>query len=621
MKTSNDITFICLPPAQKHVPSPAFSYLKSYCSKEGLKADVIYANILFKRCFDLFLMDELEADDFAEILPFISLINHRYNLNRDEYIGIKYQSLHPNLFLYDKALFHEMLSDIETEYDNLITNIANQIIESGVSIVGFTSKFYQWIPSIAIATKIKDLNPTLKIISGGWSNSQSAADFLTLHQNIIDYTLWGEGEVPLTMLINYIKGYTETSLDEIPRLVYKEKGDVRMTKNGKIESYYDYYSKEYIPNFSDYIRIAGKPDNENQLYPIERGRGCNWNRCNFCYLAQGYRFRIKPNQFLIKEIRFLISEYGITSFFFTDNDVIGSDLSNFEELLDSLIALRQEYPAFQIKMAEIISKDLNAQIINKMHLAGFMSLQLGIEAISEELLSKINKKQTVLDNFYVIKTALKYGINILGANLIYGTPSETSEMVLKTINNLHHFRFILSNNQFSFNLIPLGVANYSKYLFQIKKDKEEKEWNRFDYENLVDSRYLNSIDPYSLFDFVSSNKANELWSEFERLHRFYKQCNYSYEVKNLNTDKLLYTEYVNGKEIKGIEIEDKIVILLLKILSQKKYSYHELFEEMNKLCAVDERHIQDTLNVLSLEGLIWIDEQNGDIVSIIDVEG
>lgn len=619
MNPIKDIMFVCLPPAQTTVPSPAFSYLKSYLQTEGITSDIIYANIQFKNCFDLSIIDESKIDDFAEILPFLWLNNKEFNLKKEEYFRIKFQSLYPNLFLYDKALFDELIQDMEKQYEDIIANITNKILLSKVPVVGFTSKFYQWLPSLIIARRIKRANPKIIIISGGWSNSQSAVDFMTLHHDIIDYAIWGEGEIPLSLIVNKISKGKNIIIEKIARLVYFEDNQIKKTIPGKIDTYFDYNSRVYIPDFEDYIKAIGNVNNNTQLYPIERGRGCNWNKCNFCYLSQGYRFRIKPNKFLISEIKYIIETCGIKSFFFTDNDVIGSDLSYFNSLLDDMIKLRQEYPDMEIKMSEIISKDLNASIIQKMQKAGFKSLQLGIEAISENLLTAINKKQTVLDNFFVIKTALKYNIEILGANLIYTTPSETSRTIIQTIDNLHHFRFILSHKSFSFNLIPLGVANYSRYLSQIRNDHKEYDWNLFEYRDLIDDKYLSSIDPYSLFDFVSSRKANEYWADFEKVYQFYKNSNFSYTVELTDNNLLHYKEYVNGCLIKDIDFEETLYTDILKTLNKKKCSIDCLYAELSKTSEVTYQGLKDALYNLQSEDLIWIDSNNNDVVSIIDI--
>lgn len=612
----NGITFICLPPAQINMPSPAFSYLKSYLSMENIKSNIIYANFVFKEKCSLLSVNSDGADDFNKILPFVGLIDQIYNLGKDNYILEKFQALYPDLFLYDKSISKDIIRDIYNEYDQVVTEIAKNVIDSGVNVVGLTSKFYQWLPSIVVAHKIKQMNPSIIIITGGWSNSQSALDFMALHKDLFDYAIWGEGEIPLAQLLKYINGESNV-FDSIRRLIYKKDNTILKTTSGTIDSYFNYEESVYVPDFADYLEYV-EIENPDILYPLERGRGCNWNRCAFCYLSQGYKFRLKPNKNLLNEISSLISKYGITSFFFTDNDVTGSDLNLFEDLVDGLIRIKESNQGFQIKMAEIISKNLTDGLIRKMRDAGFTSLQLGIEAISESLLQDINKKQTVLDNFYAIKICLKYGIDILGANLIYNTPNETSEMVLKTIENLYYFRFILNSGTFSFSIIPLGVSNFSKYLADIKRRGQEWIWNVSDYQNMVDDRYHSEIDSFSLFDYISSKKGNELWDDFIRLQEFYKAKEYSYAIIHGDDDKFTYREFIKGNLIKELNFEDGIYQNIFILLDQKKYNLYELYNELLKENSYKETDIRKAIDDLFSEGLVWIDDMNEEIVSIIN---
>ena len=69
------------------------------------------------------------------------------------------------------------------------------------------------------------------------------------------------------------------------------------------------------------------------VIPIERSRGCHWNRCKFCYLNRGYKYRLKSTEKLYEEIVYMIENYGVYEFEFLDNDFIGTDLQQFETLL------------------------------------------------------------------------------------------------------------------------------------------------------------------------------------------------------------------------------------------------------------------------------------------------
>ncbi len=319
---------------------------------------------------------------------------------------------------------------------------------------------------------------------------------------------------------------------------------------------------------------------------------------------------------LISEIRFLIKKYNCFQFFFTDNDVIGADLQEFNFLLDKLILLKAEYPAFTIVMAEIISKNIDFNTIRKMGLAGFKHVQVGLEAISEELLIDINKKQSIIDNFFFIKNAIKEGILIKGANIIIETPNETDDMIIETINNLHYYRFLL-NKQMDFNIIPLGVSNFSNYLRQIKKANKEKDWNISEFSQLMEDKYYKNIDRFSLMDFVVDKAEKPLWNLFGRVLNFYKRKKFSYKIKVKQNKDILFKEYSNKRLIKKILFNKPVYWHILSSLNYHVYSVDELCRCITALLPIDKAEIIDALQELKSEDLIFCDKLYGRYVSLI----
>lgn len=113
-------------------------------------------------------------------------------------------------------------------------------------------------------------------------------------------------------------------------------------------------------------------------------------------------------------IRSLIKKYDVYSFGFLDNDIISNNSHRFSELLDILYDIKNNYPHFQIVLAEIITQGIDDDIIRKMALAGFVNVQIGYESPSNNLLKKIEKKNSFASNLLFIKFANKYNINVVG---------------------------------------------------------------------------------------------------------------------------------------------------------------------------------------------------------------
>ncbi len=621
MKKKNiDITFVCLPPAEISIPSPAFSYLKAYLNRNGIGSDIIYANHIFHSRVDIIDSGETYQEGNEIFLPFISILDKITGGGNSEYIRTLYQTSFPDLFLKDKSIYNDLKDDLENLYENIISEVIDKIEANGSPMVGITSKFHQWIPSVLLAYRIKERLPNVRIISGGWTNSQAAFDFVKLHNDIIDFSIWGEGEIPIYDLICRIKGIKNTPYEEISRLIFQKEGKVFKSQNGSKDSYVDFLKELHGPDFSEHFASCEQYGIIGTIYPIERGRGCNWNKCSFCYLAQGYDFRLKRNDFLIKEIVEIMDIYNIDSFFFTDNDVIGTDLNEFDKFLDSLIELRRNHPNFKIEMAEVISKYLTYDLVKKMSEAGFERIQIGVESISDQLLTDINKKQSVVDNFFVIKTAIRFNIKVKGANIIANTPNETNAMVIESIDNLYFYRFLLNNIEFEFTTVPLAVSNYSRYLKQIKKYGTISEWTNSDFEYILDKKYTEDVDPFSLLDYNSVKKSNILWPRFAKTQKYYKAKNFTYEcISQRNSKHFTYNEYSNNTLIKQIDFDEEIYWYIFLFLENKKSTIEDLYNQINNEISISLSELENKLDSLHNEGLIWIRQSNGEVVSVIDL--
>lgn len=154
-------------------------------------------------------------------------------------------------------------------------------------------------------------------------------------------------------------------------------------------------------DIEDYMAQIGNLLTKKQIIiPIESGRGCHWNRCHFCYLNNGYKFRRKSPEKVKTEMLLQISKYGVYNFEFLDNDIIGNDFQYFGDLLSLLVSIRESYALFSIKMAEIITKNMPWKMIKQMRIANFENVQIGYESPSEQLLSLISKKNTFASNLF-----------------------------------------------------------------------------------------------------------------------------------------------------------------------------------------------------------------------------
>ncbi|MCX5694690.1 MAG: cobalamin B12-binding domain-containing protein [Candidatus Omnitrophica bacterium] len=97
------------------------------------------------------------------------------------------------LFDFGEGIFHK--------YEQLFKEYIKRILETGVSVVGFSVWNTNVGLSLKLAKEIKQLNPDIKVIFGGpdcfprWSGGSSAKN------DYVDVVVYGEGEETITQVI------------------------------------------------------------------------------------------------------------------------------------------------------------------------------------------------------------------------------------------------------------------------------------------------------------------------------------------------------------------------------------------------------------------------------------
>ena len=107
-----------------------------------------------------------------------------------------------------------------------------------------------------------------------------------------------------------------------------------IVSSSKKQAYVDLSKDMGYWDFSDYFLQAKPSTRVKTMVPVEISRGCHWNRCHFCYLNVGYKYRLKPVETLKNELLYYISTYKAYLYTFLDSDFIGEDIDRFNRLLD-----------------------------------------------------------------------------------------------------------------------------------------------------------------------------------------------------------------------------------------------------------------------------------------------
>ena len=471
------------------------------------------------------------------------------------------------------------------------------------------------IPSISLARLIIQKKLKAPIVIGGFDSENEAAAVMEM-SNDFEFAIWGEGEIPLQMLCEKLKTKSD-NYDDIARLVYRKNNKLVFNRKKHENTRIDL--NHSVMDYSDYFRTLKKYKIDKKLtcIPVENGRGCRWNKCRFCFLNTSYEYWEKNNVKIVNEIQDAVNKYGVNTFGFTGNDLIGKDIGKFENLLDTLIQIQlKSENAFHF-MGEVIPVGITQKVMEKMGQLEF-SIQVGYEAVSDGILKKMNKMSRFADLILIVKLAQKYGVKIIGANIIYGIPNESKIDVVESTCNLPFLRFMLRKQDFVHRKIPLAIKKGTVF-FNMVENKDF--WNSNYIYSLLPNQFSKNIkDRFELFQFESDSFKNFYeWKIFDTVEQEYLDNIYNYRITIVN-NILHYREYKNNKQTKSIYFEPEYREILRET-NNKVISFNKLYKcLLVKFPRLKEEFLKFALLELKQEYLLYFNHSMSQIISVIDIE-
>ncbi|UCG09027.1 MAG: RiPP maturation radical SAM C-methyltransferase, partial [Desulfobacterales bacterium] len=331
-----------------------------------------------------------------------------------------------------------------------LKELSNQIMEAthdfidnlnwgAYRLVGFTVSLCQLTSALYFAKIIKQKNPKLITAVGGSSFSGDTAKNAIKLFPQIDVIITGEGELPLSRLIDYL--YRNNQSRDLPAIqgVFTKNG--AQTQKRRYPFFQmDTLERLPIPDYDDYFNLLNSFHPQKSFFPalpVEISRGCWWKPvtrsgkaagCAFCNLNlqwSGYRSK-KPSQ-VVSEIDSLTTKYRALSVAIVDN-VLPQTTS--KEIFEKLGKLKKDLRLFSEIRAKVPLAELNA-----MRAAGMQEVQIGIEALSTSLLKKLHKGTTAIQNLEIMKNCEALGIANI-SNLILHFPGSNQQEVTETVHNI-----------------------------------------------------------------------------------------------------------------------------------------------------------------------------------------
>ena len=378
--------------------------------------------------------------------------------------------------------------------------------------LSFIAGYYQYKKALKISEAINRSRNRPFYIIGGHGPTPEPEYFL--HKTGADVIVMGEGEITIVELLDALKN--KITFHEIKGIAFRDFRDgdkviinERRTLIEDVDSI-PFPAYELFP--MEYYRLMREPycSNTDFLLPMLSGRGCRF-RCNFCYrMDEG--FRARSSEYIIEEIKFLKTNYGITYIVFSDELLMSS--------YDRIIELCNDFIKHKVDIKWNCNGRLNyarKDVLNLMKKAGCVFINYGIESMDDQILKNMNKALTTRQIIKGIEATLEADISP-GFNIIFGNIGESRETLRKGVD------FLLKYDGGAQMRTIRPVTSYpgcDLYYYAIEKGLLK------DCEDFYENKHINS-------DLLAINFTDMTDGEF---HKALSEAN-----------KILVTNYYNKKQ-------------------------------------------------------------------------
>jgi ribosomal peptide maturation radical SAM protein 1 len=416
-----DIVFALVPFADIKHPSIGLSTLMAGVARRGFSSRIEYVNLDLASwigrelyCWIAETSDQLLLDTTT---PSMSLVGEWFFADvlfpgqlppEEEYFA--------KFIAPDKGGQERMreLSEMRRRYAaRFVEYAAQQILQHGPRVVGFTSTFQQTSCCLAIARRIKAEKDAPAVIFGG-ANCESGMGLQLIRSfPWVDYVCTGEGD---QVLPEFLERFLRHEDPEPPAGILRQgRADV-LAVPAPIREMDDLP----FPDYTDYFDKLGRTSLEvDPLGLIETARGCWWGakqHCTFCGLnGQSMAYRSKSPQRVVSELSHIARTYNLRRVDSVDNIL---DVRYIQTLFPELSRRGLELELFYETKANLRYDQLAA-----MRRGGVRMVQPGIETFSNPVLQLMRKGCTGAQNIQLLRWCDELGIVPIW-NFLYGFPHE-----------------------------------------------------------------------------------------------------------------------------------------------------------------------------------------------------
>lgn len=430
------ILLVSMPWRDYRTPNPGLGILKAMLLEAGHHCDVLEASLTMAAELGPDRTRAFETGEFIET-AFAPHVYDDYSIERAAQAlthGLGHEQREAQIFTPEELRAHGRAPD-ENDRDQRDTLARRLPVAAGAvldrlleeidwaehDVVGFSCTFNQTLASAAMARRIRERWPQVRLLVGGAACEGPMAEALMSVFPWYDAAASGRAEGTVVELCERVAA--GAGAGSLGGAVFRHGDGLQVVDAAPPRVPLDALPIPDYEHFQPQARALGVA--VPKTVPMEASVGCWWgqkNLCTFCGLnATSLEFSQKSPERAIQEIRELARRYGIDRINFTDNIL---PLSYYDTVIPRLVELAEHGERYTF-FVEIKTNATKRQL-EQLRDAGVVFLQPGIESLSTPILRLMKKGNTGISQVQYLKWSAELGQD-LAYNILVASPGERAE--------------------------------------------------------------------------------------------------------------------------------------------------------------------------------------------------
>ncbi len=350
----------------------------------------------------------------------IALIAPRWNKKANDYppLGLGYLAA-----MLEQAHHQVAIFDLSLDPGISLEESVKAVCDFSPELVGITAMTIVYHSVLDTATLLK-ARLGRPIVLGG-PHATLYPERILSESPVIDYVVRGEGEQTILELVHALEN-DGAELSSIAGLSYRGRGGVVSNPDRALCSDLDAlpFPARHLFDLHRYglCTPEGRP-----MVTVLSSRGCPYN-CAYCFKGiVGRTYRQRSPQSIVTELRQVITDYGISDFYFID-DLFTLDLKRLEALTTLFVS-----EGLNVHWQCLARVDrVNPDILRQMYAAGCRRIHYGVESGNPEILRRIGKGFALDQVRQAVRWTKDAGIEAKGYFML-GLPGDTEETMQQTV--------------------------------------------------------------------------------------------------------------------------------------------------------------------------------------------